>query len=119
MGLNIGSVPEALERVQALFRLFPYPEQAPSSVVPTDAVRTEHRSDPYSCNRRRQVRLRRGQAIKLSGQIRLYRPRSATVRNGHEHPPLLRASMTKLEEYIFPSWITQELLDPVRQDTTG
>ncbi len=46
MGLNIGSVPEALERVQALFRLFPYPERAPSSVVPTDAVRTECRSDP-------------------------------------------------------------------------
>jgi hypothetical protein len=56
MGVNIGGVQEALGRVWALCRDFTYSKQAPSSAVPTDSVRTDSRSDPYSRNRRRQVR---------------------------------------------------------------
>src|SRR5215213_7457347 len=102
-----------LKGVQALYRLFSNLERAPSCAVPTDAARTECRSDPYTCAGRRQVRLGRRQAIKLSGQIRLYQPRCATEHNRHEHPTLLRASTTKLEEYIFLFWIAKELLNPL------
>ena len=56
MGVNIGGVQEALGRVWALCRVFTYSKQAPSSAVPTDAARTVCRSDPYSRNRRRQIR---------------------------------------------------------------
>jgi hypothetical protein len=61
-----------------LTRFFSYSKRPPSSAVPTDSVRTVCRSDPYSRNRRRQVRSCRWQALQLFGQIRLYRPRSAT-----------------------------------------
>ena len=111
---NVPAVTLVIRWCWALTRLFSYPKQAPSSAVPTDSVRTVCRSDPYARNRRWQIRSCPRQALKLSRQTRLYRPRSATQCNRHEHPALLRASMVKLEEYIFPFGMAEELLDPLR-----
>src|SRR5215213_7929333 len=109
MGVNIGGVQEALGRVWALCRVFTYSEQSPPSAIPTDTALNVRRSHPYTCDRRRQFRFRRGQILKLSGQIRLNRPRCATQHNWHEHPALLRASMAKLGEYVLPVWIIQRV----------